>query len=125
MMTNIIFEAITICFWFWQGFPIKKVPYYILSQIFGAFMAGLLLMGQYHEQISALRALNEGEGLPLVATAGPAGILCTYPLPNQTNQGYLFLIEFFVDSFIVWPRAPSKGRIRLTTISGYRDLVLS
>ena len=39
--------AITICFAVWQGFPWKKVPYYIFSQVFGAFMAGMLLMGMY------------------------------------------------------------------------------
>lgn len=43
--------AITICFATWQGFPWKKVPYYIFSQIFGAFIAGLVLMGQYHQQM--------------------------------------------------------------------------
>ena len=39
--------AITICFAVWQGFPWKKVPYYIFSQVFGSFMAGMLLMGMY------------------------------------------------------------------------------
>ncbi|KAI9699577.1 MAG: hypothetical protein M1820_007076 [Bogoriella megaspora] len=92
--------AITICFWLWQGFPTRKVPYYIFSQIFGAFIAGLLLMGQYHVQISEFKATVQEAGLPLFSASGPAGILCAFPQPNQTNQGYLFMIEFFVDSFI-------------------------
>lgn len=37
--------AITICFATYQGFPWKKVPYYIFSQVFGAFIAGLLMVG--------------------------------------------------------------------------------
>ncbi|KAF7185800.1 Aquaporin-10 [Pseudocercospora fuligena] len=90
--------AITICFAIWQGFPWKKVPYYIFSQIFGAFTAGLLLMGMYHQQLSAFQAELRAAGESSVPTM--SSILCAYPLPTQTNLGYLFLIEFFVDSYI-------------------------
>ena len=93
--------AITICFAIWQGFPWKKVPYYIFSQIFGAFIAGLLLMGMYWPEIAAFKAKTLAAGLPLNVNGGPASILCTFPNANQTNLGYLFMIEFFVDSFIV------------------------
>jgi glycerol uptake facilitator-like aquaporin len=48
--------AITLCLAFWQGFPWKKVPYYIFAQILGAFLAGMILMGQYHPQMTALGA---------------------------------------------------------------------
>jgi len=92
--------AITICFAIWQGFPWRKVPYYIFSQIFGAFIAGLLLMGMYWPEIQTFKAETLKAGLPLVANGGPASILCTFPNANQNNLGYLFLIEFFVDSFI-------------------------
>ncbi|KAF2711317.1 aquaporin-like protein [Pleomassaria siparia CBS 279.74] len=92
--------AITLCFAFWQGFPWRKVPYYIFAQVFGAFIAGLLLMGQYHEQISAFTAASIAAGKGTVYNGGPASILCTFPGVNQNNQGYLFLNEFFVDSFI-------------------------
>ena len=94
-------RAITICFALWQDFPWKKVPYYIFSQIFGAFMAGMLLMGMYWPEISAFKAATLAQGLPLVSSTGPAFILCTIPGPTQNNLGYLFMIEFFVDSFIV------------------------
>lgn len=111
--------AITICFATWQGFPWRKVPHYILSQIFGAFIAGLLLMGMYWPQIQQFKAATLAERKPLVANGGPASILCTFPNPDQTydrildhahdlevdgsirNLGYLFIIEFFVDSYIV------------------------
>jgi glycerol uptake facilitator-like aquaporin len=42
--------AITICLAIWQGFPWKKVPYYIFSQIFGAFVAGLMLVSRVAPQ---------------------------------------------------------------------------
>ena len=93
--------AITLCFCIWQGFPVKKAAYYIFSQIFGAFIAGLLVVGMYWEQIQTMSAALTEAGEPLVSATGPAFILCTFPLPTQQNQGFLFLIEFFVDSFIV------------------------
>lgn len=106
--------AITICFAFWQGFPWKKVPYYIFAQIFGSFMAGLVLMGQYHEQIAAFTAQSIAEGKGTVYNGGPASILCSFPGVTQNNLGYLFMIEFFVDSFIVSTRMESVPNMAYT-----------
>lgn len=92
--------AITIALAIWQGFPIKKVPYYIFSQIFGAFIAGLLVVGMYWTQIQEMKSVLLEKGMPLVANGAPASILCSFPNPDQTNMGYVFLTEFFVDSFI-------------------------
>ncbi|UNI13707.1 hypothetical protein JDV02_000426 [Purpureocillium takamizusanense] len=92
--------AITVALWLWQGFPTKKVPYYIFSQILGSFVAGLLVMGMYWPQISDMKAELLAAGKPLVANGAPASILCPFPNPDQTNLGYVFLTEFFVDAFI-------------------------
>ncbi|KAI9744877.1 MAG: hypothetical protein M1818_001802 [Claussenomyces sp. TS43310] len=92
--------AVTICFALWQGFPLRKVPYYIFAQIFGAFMAGLILVGQYHPQMIALEEVFRAKGLSPNSLGGPGSILCSFPIPTETNYGYLFLIEFFADSFI-------------------------
>ena len=62
-----------------------------MSQIFGAFVAGLLLMGMYWPEISAYSAELQAAGKPLVANGAPASILCSFPNPNQTNLGYLFM----------------------------------
>lgn len=95
--------AITICFAIWQGFPWRKVPYYIFSQILGAFIAGILMMGMYHQQLSEFEtSLKEaGHSGSMVFNGGPASVLCSIPNGNQTNLGYLFFIEFFVDAYIV------------------------
>jgi glycerol uptake facilitator-like aquaporin len=93
--------AITLCFAVWQGFPWRKVPYYIFAQIAGAFFAGLILMAQYREQLDAYRSGSRAAHVPDVFMGGPASIFVTYPQSNQNNQGWLILIEFFVDSFIV------------------------
>ncbi|KAI9850004.1 MAG: hypothetical protein M1838_006206 [Thelocarpon superellum] len=93
--------AITICFCIWNGFPWRKAPYYIFAQIFGSFVAALLLVGQYWQQIQAFKELTLAAGGTLASgPASPAGILSPLPGASQTNLGFLFLIEFFVDSFI-------------------------
>jgi glycerol uptake facilitator-like aquaporin len=76
------------------------VPHYIFSQIFGAFIAGLLLLGCYWPEIRAAKALDISAHGTVHYNGGVASILCSYPNANQTNQGFLFLQEFFVDAFI-------------------------
>lgn len=75
-------------------------------------------MGQYHEQIAALSARSIAEGKGNVYNGGPASILCSFPGPTQNNLGYLFMIEFFVDSFIVSITRHAPTWQSLTTIQG-------
>ena len=63
-------------------------------------MAGLLLMGCYWPEIQTAKAADLAAHGTVHFNGGVASILCTYPNPNQTNQGYIFFQEFFVDSFI-------------------------
>lgn len=93
--------AITICFAIWQGFPWKKVPRYIFSQVFGAFIAGLLMVGMYWPEIQRFKEESIASGRGLVYNGGPASILCTFPNPNQTYVPhvssplkYLTLIQY-------------------------------
>ncbi|PQE05232.1 putative channel exgression is glucose repressed by Mig1 and Mig2 protein [Rutstroemia sp. NJR-2017a BBW] len=81
-------------------FPWKKVPQYILAQVFGSFMAGLLLVGQYHPQLTALAAEFRAKGLSPNSLGGPGSILCSVPSATETSYGYLFFIEFFADVFV-------------------------
>lgn len=81
--------AITICFAVWQGFPWKKVPYYIGSQIFGSFVAGLLMVGMYWEQLSAYNVAAMKEGLAPNSNGGAASVLC-----SVSNSLALFSIHF-------------------------------
>jgi len=97
--------AVTICEAIWLGFPWRKVPYYIASQILGGFLAALLLQGIFWEGIQKLSEASLAAGKPLVAAEGPAFILCVFPNADQNNLGFLLLLEFFVCSFIalaVW-----------------------
>lgn len=92
--------AVTMCLVIWQGFPIKKACYYVAGQIFGSFMAGMLVMGMYWVQIQEMKNEFLAAGKPLVAGGAPASILCAFPAAEQTNLGYVAMTEFFVDSFI-------------------------
>lgn len=80
--------AITICFATWQGFPWRKVPHYIFSQIFGAFIAGLLMIGMYWPEVQAFKEKSIASGKGLVYNGGPASLLCTFPNPTQTYVLY-------------------------------------
>jgi glycerol uptake facilitator-like aquaporin len=93
--------AITICFAMWKGFPWRKVPQYIFAQIFGSFLAGLFIVGQYRQQLWALKAkLITGGATTLNFNGGPGGVLCSFPNADQMNLGELFMTEFFISSFI-------------------------
>lgn len=111
--------AVTLCLAYWQGcksnwhlfemyklltsvftVPWRKVPYYIFSQTFGAFLAGLMVMAQYRVQIVAFTEASIAANGTAVYGGGPASIFMSLPNANQHNLGYLFLIEFMVDSFI-------------------------
>ncbi|KAF2211370.1 hypothetical protein CERZMDRAFT_106532 [Cercospora zeae-maydis SCOH1-5] len=98
--------ALTICYAIFQGFPLKKVPHYIFSQVFGGFMAALFLMGMYHVQLHEYEDTLRKAGVhSMVFNGGPASVLCSFPNLIQTNLGYLVLIEFFASFYvglIIW-----------------------
>lgn len=115
--------AVTICLVIWQGFPLWKAPMYIASQIFGSFLAGLMLVGQYKPQLNALAATCTAAGRELNSLGCPGSILCAFPGPTQTNYGYIFMTEFFVDSFIVSSHLPIFPSLQTKlTLSGHRNL---
>jgi hypothetical protein len=78
-------------------------------------------MGQYHEQLIELSIATHKSGLGDVFMGGPASVFTTYPTLKQTDLGWLFLIEFFVSSFLVCPDLCSD--ITRTDFVGPCDLV--
>jgi len=71
-------------------------------------------MGMYWEQLSTFAKASQAAGNGLVYNGGPASVLCSFPGETQNNLGYLFLIEFFVDSYIV--RRPRRTPCRTTSL---------
>lgn len=57
-------------------------------------------MGCFWEELKVVKALNMEQHGTAVFNGGAASVLCTFPNPDQTNQGFLFFQEFMVDSFI-------------------------
>jgi glycerol uptake facilitator-like aquaporin len=57
-------------------------------------------MGCYWPEIQAAKALDLKTFGTTTFNGGVASILCTFPNADQTNLGFVFLQEFFVDSFI-------------------------
>lgn len=108
--------AVTVAMAFWRGFPWWKVPLYVLSQILGSFLGGLMVMGAFWPQIRDLNVKFVEEGKPLVGAGAPASILCAFPGPSQDNLGYVLLMETIVCVFIgliIWATLdPSNPFIR-------------
>jgi len=63
-------------------------------------MAGLFVVACYWPEIQAAHAIDLKLHGTSVYNGGAASILCAMPNANQTNQGWLFFQEFFVDSYI-------------------------
>lgn len=58
------------------------------------------MVGMYWQQLSAYADATIAAGDGTVFNGGPASTLCSFPGATQ-SLGHLFLIEFFVDSYIV------------------------
>ncbi|KAI8092708.1 aquaporin-like protein [Halteromyces radiatus] len=67
--------AVTITFWLFSGFPLKKVPGFILSQLLGAFTGAAILYSVIQP------AINEFDGgdRQILGPHGTAGIFATFP----------------------------------------------
>jgi glycerol uptake facilitator-like aquaporin len=70
---------------------LTQVSPVIASQVFGGFLAALLLMGIFWEDMSRFTDATLAANQPLVSSHGPAAILATFPQDNQNNLGYLLL----------------------------------
>ncbi|KAJ7257194.1 aquaporin-like protein [Mycena haematopus] len=92
--------CITIVQMLFKGFPPLKGARYIASQIFGGYIACLLVYLQYSTTIKTLEAAA-GPELALIQFTpnGPAGILALYVAPGS-NLGHAFVNEFVSDFFL-------------------------
>lgn len=81
--------------------PLLKAARYIIAQIFGSFIAVLLVYAQYHDTIKLVEAGLKAKGvydLIQFTPSGPAGILALYVAPG-TNLARVLLNEFITVSF--------------------------
>jgi hypothetical protein len=102
--------AFTLIFAAFRGFPLRKVPFYIFAQVFGGFMACAIVYAQWHQQIKEFEAGVRALGGTFISPTAPAGIFCAIPAAGQSN-GYLFLIEFFADTYSRSPAKTSRANL--------------
>ncbi|KAJ6599438.1 aquaporin-like protein [Mycena sp. CBHHK59/15] len=93
--------CITIVHMLFNGFPPLKGARYIASQIFGAYIACLLIYLQYRTPLLEIQEVLPPATLAAInfTPNGPAGIFGLYVLPGS-NLGQVFVNEFVVDFFL-------------------------
>ncbi|KAH7390146.1 aquaporin-like protein [Cadophora sp. MPI-SDFR-AT-0126] len=79
--------AISIMLWIYRGFPLRKVPVYVLAQLLGAFIAALISFGLYRNGIIAYGGSD-------LANGGTAGAFITYPRQAYIDPATAFFTEF-------------------------------
>lgn len=72
--------SFTLAFTVFKGFPIRKVPYYILSQLIGGFLAALCVYGVYKQQLVAITAAMRESPTTAAAIFSPSGVRTEPPL---------------------------------------------
>jgi len=91
----------TIAFAIFKGFPWRKVPQYIVSQIFGAFIGSLVVYGIYKQQLTdiTLELTAIGQSSSIYTPQGPAGVFALFTVEGQ-GLGYVFLNELFATTIL-------------------------
>ncbi|KAI0065760.1 aquaporin-like protein [Artomyces pyxidatus] len=93
--------AITAYWVVFKGMPVTKGARYILAQIFGAYIACLIVYIQWRTPITQTEAAMKVAGTydsTMFTPGGPAGIFANYAPPGA-HLGLTFINEFVVDFF--------------------------
>jgi len=99
--------CITIAFALFRGFPWRKVPQYIISQIIGAYLACLVIYLQYKDVIVQLEEALRAKGVfdeVMFTPNGIAGAFALYANPGKP-LGLIFWNEFVTDfllAMVIW-----------------------
>jgi len=99
--------CITIAFAIFRGFPWKKVPMYIISQLIGAYVGCFVIYLQYKDAIKGLETvlIETGKFDTVMFTPnGIAGAFALYANPGKP-LGIIFWNEFVVDfmlALVIW-----------------------
>ncbi|CAL3970799.1 unnamed protein product [Diplocarpon coronariae] len=79
--------AISIMLWIYRGFPLRKVPVYMLAQILGAFIAALISFGLFQNGIAV-------HGGPDLAKTNTTSSFITFPRYGYIDKSTAFFTEF-------------------------------
>ena len=106
-----------------KGFPIRKAPFYIIAQLFGAFLASLMIYAMWRTEMLAYTAelTLAGKREVVFSPSGPAGILAIFPTPGR-SLGEIFANEFFGDMFIalvIWSQLDAQNVFSSPSLAPY------
>jgi aquaglyceroporin related protein, other eukaryote len=79
--------AISIMLYIFRGFPLRKIPMYVLAQILGAFIAALIAFGLFQNDIIAYGGADLGK-------SGTLSSFITFPRYSWIDAGTAFFTEF-------------------------------
>ncbi|GAA6018240.1 hypothetical protein JCM10207_002879 [Rhodosporidiobolus poonsookiae] len=93
--------SFTIAFMLFKGFPARKVPFYILAQLIGGFVACLCVYGMWKQQLDEVYDgfLTLGAESLVFSPSGPAGAIALFPQTGQLLK-YAFFNEFMCNLFL-------------------------
>ncbi|KAJ1924889.1 glycerol channel [Tieghemiomyces parasiticus] len=89
--------AVTVTAALLRGFPWRKVPGYIFSQMLGGFVGAGFVFATFHSSIHDY----DGGIRQVIGDTATAGIFATYPAPNIT-VGTAFLVETVCTAVLVF-----------------------
>lgn len=115
--------AMTIAQVIFKGFPIRKAPLYIFSQILGAFVASMMIYATWHTNFQSYAAelIATGKREAIFTPTGPAGVLAIFPAPGRTLTEQ-FASEFFADmliAFVIWSQLDAQNIFASPTMAPY------
>ncbi|KAF7292860.1 putative aquaporin 4 [Mycena indigotica] len=109
--------AVTLALATWRGFPWRKVPVYIFSQILGGVVGAALTYGNY------VHAIDTFEGGRNIRTLKTAGLFATYALDYMT-QAACFFSEFLATAILMILILAATDKHNAPPPSGLLPLVL-
>lgn len=71
----------------YRGFPLRKVPAYMIAQVLGAFIAAMIAFGLYKSDIIAYGGSD-------LANSGTLSAFITYPRYEYVGKAQAFFNEF-------------------------------
>lgn len=93
--------AVTFANCIYRGFPWRKFPIYLLSQLLGAMCGAAIVYGNYKSAIDVYEGGAHIRTVPGYSTTATAGIFCTYPAEFMTKTGQFFS-EFLASTILMF-----------------------
>lgn len=100
----------------------RKAPLYILAQLTGGFVAGLMVYAINREPLDLIAAglRAQGKEAAIFSSTGPAGTIALFPA--ERSYGTMFMNEFFGAMFIglaIWSQLDAQNIFTAPTVAAW------